>query len=842
MEEALYIEKDKVLRPGLDYFALRKEGVQYLQEMCGHIWTDYNEHDPGVTMLEQLCYALTSLSYLTEIPLRDLLVDKMNGRIDMDRQALFTPIKIYPANPWTAADYRRLLLDGLAWLGNAWFVPAAREDNDYSVNGLYKALLYVPLHPDVAAAKEEVKKLYAAHRNLCEDLDTVQFLTAKPIQLYAEVAFNDACTPEALLAQLFFAAGQYLAPEIGRYSLEDVLAQGLAADKIFEGPLLRNGFIRDNDLQPRADTLYLNQIEKTMLGITGVENLRNVYLKYKEEEYRQKITVPADSIWTLDTRPQPDRSFTIRFFKKGVEYKPDPVRVQSHLQRLYQQLRMRYRLDQQYEKYFGVPAGRYSPVEKYYSIQNQFPNVYGINKFGLLSSDTPERKALAKQLKGYLLVFEQLMADFQAQLAHVRDLFSIDPDIMHTYFYQGLENIVPNVAPVLKNGDDADATACDGYKKGLRKLIDRLDPFWDRRNRLLDFLLALYAEKVSEYDISPYTPHPACYSDQPLPARLLKAKLLLLKYLVTRTRDRGKAFNYLDANDKANIPGMEWKIRILLGMPLGPFNYLQEEFAARGFQLVDEQHEKLKKQIPSSPTLDDDIKNYYEAIGEDERSDDLPGARRQLLSTIAWYKEGLVDETLIAYGAHLDNYRIGLDKKSNSWELVFRPSETTAWKTIGFFKSREEGLAAALALSASLKELCCCCNRLYIVEHNLLRDAPCQDEHSFSLPADDDCRNEDVLAYHFSFHISVIFCGCSSIIDNDEYRSFAKTTVADSTPAHIVAHYYWLRPWQMLRFELLFNNWRSALSAPVKNPGLLSAASAELILFLKGVNNKTIEL
>ena len=37
---------------------LQEESLAQLQELSGNVWTDYNLHDPGVTILEQLNYAL----------------------------------------------------------------------------------------------------------------------------------------------------------------------------------------------------------------------------------------------------------------------------------------------------------------------------------------------------------------------------------------------------------------------------------------------------------------------------------------------------------------------------------------------------------------------------------------------------------------------------------------------------------------------------------------------------------------------------------------------------------------------------------------------------------------
>ena len=45
----------------LDYGTLRQQGIRYLERLAGKAWTDFNAHDPGITILEQLCYAITDL-------------------------------------------------------------------------------------------------------------------------------------------------------------------------------------------------------------------------------------------------------------------------------------------------------------------------------------------------------------------------------------------------------------------------------------------------------------------------------------------------------------------------------------------------------------------------------------------------------------------------------------------------------------------------------------------------------------------------------------------------------------------------------------------------------------
>ena len=60
-------------KKSMDYEYLRKKGIEFAQTLSGKTWTDYNEHDPGVTILEQLCFAMTDLGYRTNFSIEDIL-------------------------------------------------------------------------------------------------------------------------------------------------------------------------------------------------------------------------------------------------------------------------------------------------------------------------------------------------------------------------------------------------------------------------------------------------------------------------------------------------------------------------------------------------------------------------------------------------------------------------------------------------------------------------------------------------------------------------------------------------------------------------------------------------
>jgi len=67
------IEKGKPANKALDFSALKDEGIAWIEKLAGKRWTDYNQHDPGITILEQLVYALTELAYRANYPIGDLL-------------------------------------------------------------------------------------------------------------------------------------------------------------------------------------------------------------------------------------------------------------------------------------------------------------------------------------------------------------------------------------------------------------------------------------------------------------------------------------------------------------------------------------------------------------------------------------------------------------------------------------------------------------------------------------------------------------------------------------------------------------------------------------------------
>jgi hypothetical protein len=118
-----------------DYELLRSEGLKHIENLSSAIWTDYNAHDPGITTLEALCYAITELGYRTGFDMTDFL-RSADGNL-VKGQALFTAKDILTVNPLTINDYRKLLVD-IEGIHNAWLVAddvkLDEKKNKHAVN------------------------------------------------------------------------------------------------------------------------------------------------------------------------------------------------------------------------------------------------------------------------------------------------------------------------------------------------------------------------------------------------------------------------------------------------------------------------------------------------------------------------------------------------------------------------------------------------------------------------------------------------------------------------------------------------------------------------------------
>jgi hypothetical protein len=98
------------------------EGIGHIEQTGSDDWTDYNTHDPGISILEALAYTITELAHRTGFPIEDILASSATDASAEDPypdQTFYSARTILTVNPTTVEDIRRLLIN-VDPVRNAW--------------------------------------------------------------------------------------------------------------------------------------------------------------------------------------------------------------------------------------------------------------------------------------------------------------------------------------------------------------------------------------------------------------------------------------------------------------------------------------------------------------------------------------------------------------------------------------------------------------------------------------------------------------------------------------------------------------------------------------------------
>lgn len=563
VKKPLQIEKEKPAFSSMDFFFLKEEGIRLVQQLAGHIWTDYNPHDPGITILEQLCYALSDLGFRTDFKIQDLL----NARSRQQRQAMngtfYDASEILPTNPVSTNDYRKLIIDNVVAVKNAWVVPVF--DNLQGIKGLYRILLQVDENArskeDIEKVKSDVFALFNEYRNLCEDIDETEVLNVDKITIYADLDISTDIVAEEALAEILFKLEEHLNPSIRYYTIEELLEEGYNVDEIFNGPVPVHGIIKTEDLRPMRQELYVSKIVEIISSVVGVKRIN--FFKIEKDGFPvegdviriAEKTYPVLDMDTIDIRWK-KQPYPIRFQRGNLNYDLDLNTANQLLYSLYARYKKGYQMKLLYNEKDYPSVLKYEDISKYFSVQNSFPATYGLSKYGLPNNvrATRERTAMIKQLKGYMLFFEQIMSNYLAQLANVRTLFSLDEKLDKTYFSQ-VPVDVPGLDEIINAKDR------ESFQKKLEEVMASFDPYLDRRNRVLDHLLARFGEQFTTdflVRVSQYVGYDAEAGTKAPEQELIEAKIEFLKGYVDISRNRSKGFNYLALHHVIHHQEMAW--------------------------------------------------------------------------------------------------------------------------------------------------------------------------------------------------------------------------------------------------------------------------------------------
>lgn len=856
------IPKSTSTNDDTDFQYLKEKGIEYIESIGGALWTDYNEHDSGITTLEILSYAITDLGNRMSFPIEDILTKGIHESIG---NQFYTADEILPTRAVTPNDYRKLFID-IKGVRNCWiqkysktiyanckdaelsYNPEAFSSipkelkNEFGLKGLNRLIVDYEINPgedettQINTINKTITETYHGNRNLCEDLVEIKRVELQAICLCTDIELEKTADQNKVHAAILFEIDNYFLPRLKFYSVKEMLQKGYRTDEIFDGPLLQHGFIDNKELldSELRTQVRLSDLINIIVDIPGVKNVNEISISDCDgNSPSEEWTVCIDP----GKRPELCHNSIFNYRKDILPVRYDEEIVDELLAELIEQATGKAVPSSGMK--LSVPQGTFFDIGHYTTIQNDFPDTYGIGINGLSSNHPTARKSKAKQLKAYLLFFDQILATYFSYLSKVKDLLSIHPDLQQVYFTQtvdglkGLSELVTDY-PQHNNEQLADNL--------LGAMVDS-DAV---RNDILDHLISRFAEHFNDYAFLLNDIYGSMAEEMKI-----RAKYAFLEEYVELSSGRGLGFDYYkqlpaDLWNTKNVAGAVKRIARLTGMK----NYERRS-------LVNE-YVEITHTTPA-PGVD----NYGWTI-KDETNTIILWSAHQNYATIEEAVEALYLSVLLLTETSFDDVEKALVDLQPETYVVAGNMELEQGTTTFFFRVVDQSVpsstpgrvvavshdyyASKPAFKTAIQHVLNFIKYqfteegIFLVEHILLRPmneaAPVTEFLPFCA---DDCANSCCID-PYSFKVTIVIPGYTERTSRMDFRDFMEQLICEEIPAHIIPKICWVGNRKnavpddendLLNFE---NAFKSFLEVKTNPDNDISEELEELIDNMKDLN------
>lgn len=814
--------------PAFDVRGMFDRGLATLRRLAGDGWSDHNVHDPGITILELACYALTENAYRSSWPVEDLVATRDGGVADQ----FFRCRDILPNGPLTTQDWRRLLID-VDGVRNAWIEPddsaefhvdleqhrlalappAHGKSRSFRLRGLHRVRIdFAPGYDTPEKRDQTLAKVRATlecHRNLCQEFTRICKVREEFFSVCGEFELDDDAPVADVAVRILAALEDLLSPTIPRYSLAEMLERRdaddrpLGVDRIFEGPLLEHGFIADEDLAASAlpSEIRLSDLIGALMDVPGVRHVTDLQLHPLDKDDQ---SVPVANPWRVPVSPahlpRLSRIAGRLVFTKGglavgawqMSDMPDTVRTRLDAWRRHAQAaRETPRSDD-----LPAPPGRVRDVAEYISFQRDFPALYRLGPGQLpdpvpdppsarIPADAdPRQRAAILQLKAFLLFFDQVLAGQRETLAAARRWLSVRP--------ADLRSATPDPDEHHPSALSAAWTATiDGH--GLLHATGSPPPpppvlaaeAAKRRNRFLDHLLARVAEDFASYAAIMDSAFSTGGAQLAADKRRFLAEVALLggqRALACARIDDGPRDAPVRTADR--ISGIERRLCRLLGIV---------DRAAHGQVSVPEE---IYFENDDTPGDEPRFRVRHHATG------------KILLSSSTRYtthEEARAELAVVLERAQMpDGYQRLTTIDHRFYFNIVAADGSVVARRIEYFQT-EGAMEAAILETMTYLRGRHSNERLYVIEHLQLRPTRADDPLWEPLCLDASC--EDCSDDPYSHRLHVVLPAEAGRFRNMEFRRFVEATIRRELPAHLLPTVCWLDAARMEALEKAHHAW-----------------------------------
>jgi hypothetical protein len=693
-------------------------------------------------------------------------------------------------------------------------------------------------HDSAGVTKAEVRAAAVerihANRNLAEDVINVCELRPEEIAVCAEIELRPDVDTEGVQAEILYQLHHHVSPAVPFHSLEEMIARGRTIDEIFEGPLLDHGFIDGDELRAirRKCEIRASDVVQTIMDVDGVLAVKSLkLLSFLEGELRTQadwqLRLSEDRFRIAVFRPWLSK---VIFYKKGLPYYANVEQVkrlfaEKKAADIEAKLKIRPRE-------LTPPPGEARDVGDYLPVQYELPAVYCVGPI-VVPDHEPVRQAQSRQLKAYLMFFEQLLVNALAQLSRVSDLFGWRGSAFTTYFTSQLRDIL--------EFDDLDNSANQGhasFRDALESIVETPVRAEERRLRFLEHLAARYAEEFEEYSTlmrsltrafvralpqwragiayaagdrvihrdAQYEclqPHTAAAAAPPAGdpvrwrhlARLITHKRHFLDDYPALSAGRGTGFDWRYPEVPQNIAGYQRRAYRLLDI---------EPVTRR--QLAGHRFEIANDGTTDDPHWSFELHDAGERLLFKSRTCDSKASI-----------EALLDRAL-QLGGDLSNYD---PAPGDAHHLVFRCDEDEEPSHIGTTgPGVDHTVVAAYFRQYGESE------GFHLVEHILLRRRTRADPFlPVQLDVEDHCC--PVVRDPYSFRVSIVLPSWSPRFRDMKFRQLVEDTLRREAPAHVFPRICWINHEQMRELEVALEAWQAQLAALGREPGACAPATGD---------------
>ena len=698
------IERNRKLNKSQDFEYLKNEGIQSLQLMSGDNWTDFNDHDPGVTILEQVCYALTDLGYRAGFDVEKILKGN-STQIDRRKGAFYIPEEILGHHPVKIQDYQKLILNDFESISGVWIETL--EDQFLSrVNGLYHVKLRAKglserlnhhitfdyheklyflngeilesdkIPEDCRDLFNEFCRYFDQRRNLGEGLGKVTILSEFLLDLKMDIVFNDNRNVDKKIAYMLSELQSFLLKPVKFHSLNEMIAQGFSIEEIYDGPRLQKGFVRDDDLGNLPEYIYKDDLVELVQNLEDIQTVKKIeFIDFKRGRvFIPDFCYPMISVDHLleDHNDEPH----LRIYYKGALMQFNPRIVKEHFEYFWHGKRRSggYNLlDQEEGQISSVSQiDHYTGIDEYVELSDSMPVFYGVGDFGLHPDVEDKRKSESNQLIGFLMIFDQIMRNFLAQLSHLSDLYSVLPgnEEVRTYFSSTIKNLKKRQSHIsfyLNNQSGVSASeVSDLYENTLNEITESKLNSFKRKDRILDHILARFNEQQSIEKKNHYTETFESY----LFRNINDKSKFLQDYDLYSYHRFSKAFSITDSPGR-DMSGYEYYCRFQLGL-----TEVKESLTSAFIEIIKEQAELNSQNLNESKFRTSEDNSL---VGEmiDIKKFDLTEGEGDFEMSNSYFFGEIDASTFFGIARQVDNYKMikSPDGTDDHYDLLFKKKE-----------------------------------------------------------------------------------------------------------------------------------------------------------------------